>query len=112
MRRSWKNRREWCWARQLPRRDDRLAAAVECVRQPVFHAQALLSIPETGELVAVEIVEHGKRLQVCGRGGRVTIAAGVFWRLMEAARNADRVPQYGRINGGFSTVWKEKAGRG
>jgi hypothetical protein len=43
----------------------------------------------TGELLAVEVCESGRRMAVCGRGGkRVTVAPGVFWKLVEAARKA------------------------
>lgn len=88
MRRFKNNRRKWCWASQLPGPHDRLADAVERVRAQFFAAQVLIAIPATGELLAVEVVEHGKRLAVCGRGGRVTIAPSVFWDLVEAARKA------------------------
>lgn len=89
MRRWLENRRKWCWARQLSGPHDRLADAVERVRTNYFAAQVLVAIPATGELLAVEVVEHGRRLAVCGRWGRVTVPAGTFWRLVEAARKAD-----------------------
>ena len=82
------NRRRFCWASQLPASNDRLADAVERVRERFFAAQVLIAMPD-GELLAVEVCESGKRLAVVGRGGkRVTVAAGVFWRLVEAARKA------------------------
>ncbi|MBP7638905.1 MAG: hypothetical protein KBA18_13590 [Kiritimatiellae bacterium] len=90
--RPWRNnKRKWCWASQLPGPHDRLADAVELVRAAYFRAEVLVAIPATGEMLAVEVVEHGKRLAVCGRGGRVTVAAGVFWKLVEAARKAETV---------------------
>jgi hypothetical protein len=89
MRRFINNRRRFCWASQLPSANDRLAAAVELVRERFFAAQVLIAMPD-GELLAVEVCESGRRMAVCGRGGkRVTVAAGVFWRVVEAARKAD-----------------------
>lgn len=88
--RPWKNkRRKWCWASQLPGPHDRLADAVERVRAAYFRAEVLIAIPSTGEMLAVEVVEHGRRLQVCGRSGRVTVSARVLWEMVEAARKAD-----------------------
>lgn len=90
MRRNWKSkRRRWCWASQLPRQHDRLADAVELVRGRDFAAQVLISLPD-GELLPVEVVEHGRRLHVVGKGGRVTIPPGVFWKLVEASRKAEK----------------------
>jgi hypothetical protein len=83
------NRRKWCWASQLPAANDRLADAVERVRAQYFAAQVLIAIPATGELLAVEIVEHGKRLAVCGKSERVTVPARVLWDLIEVARKAE-----------------------
>lgn len=81
----------WCWASQLPGTHDRLADAVERVREKFFAAQVLIALP-TGELLAVEVRESGRRMAVVGRNGkRVTIAAGVFWRLVDAARKAEVV---------------------
>ena len=70
--------------------NERLAAALERWRGEYFAAQVLIAIPATGELVSVDVVERGKRLEVRGRFGSVTVAPGVFWKLMEAARKADR----------------------
>lgn len=82
-------RRKFCWASQLPAANDRLADAVERVRAQYFSAQVLIAIPSTGEMLAVEIVEHGKRMAVCGKAGRVTVPGGAFWRLVEVARKAE-----------------------
>ena len=81
--------RKWCWASQLPGPHDRLADAVERVRAAYFRAEVLIAIPSTGEMLAVEVVEHGRKLHVCGKCGRVTVAAGTFWKLVEAARKAN-----------------------
>lgn len=82
------NRRRFCWASQLPAANDRLADAVARVRERFFAAQVLIAMPD-GELLAVEVCESGRRMAVCGRGGkRVTVAPGVFWKLVEAARKA------------------------
>ena len=49
---------------------------------------------ENGELLAGEVCESGRRMAVCGRGGkRVTVAPAVFWKLIEAARKADMVQE-------------------
>ena len=85
-----KNRRRFCWASQLPRANDRLANAVERVREKFFAAQVLIAMP-SGELLAVEVCEQGKRMAVVGKRGRVTIAAETFWKMAEAARNADGI---------------------
>ena len=80
--------RRFCWASQLPKSNDRLDDAVERVREKYFSAQVLIAMP-SGELLAVEVCESGKRLAVCGRGEkRVTVAPAVFWKLVEAARKA------------------------
>ena len=89
MRRNNSSRRRFCWASQLPAANDRLADAVERVRSRFFSAQVLIAIPSTGELLAVEVAEHGRRLQVRGRRGAVTVPGVVFWRLAAAARRAD-----------------------
>ena len=81
-------RRRLCWASQLPAANARLADAVERVREKYFAAQVLIAMPD-GDLLAVEVCESGKRLAICGRSGkRVVVAAGVFWKLVEAAREA------------------------
>lgn len=85
-----KPKRKWCWGRQLPKANERLDAALELVRGEYFSAQVLIAIPATGELVSVDVVERGKRLEVRGRAGSFTVAPRVFWSLMEAARKADR----------------------
>lgn len=89
MRHCRKSKRKWCWASQLPAANERLCNAVERVRERFFSAQVLISIPSTGELLSVEVVEHGNRLAVCGKSDRVTIPGCVFWKLAEAARKAD-----------------------
>ena len=63
---------------------------MERVRAAYFRAEVLIAIPATGEMLAVEVMEHGRKLQVCGKSGRVTVPAGVFWKLVEAMRKADR----------------------
>ena len=84
-----KSKRKWCWASQLPGPHDRLADAVERVRAAYFRAEVLIAIPSTGEMLAVEVIEHGRKLQVSGKTGRVTITAGTLWKLVESARKAD-----------------------
>ena len=84
------NRRRFCWASQLPSANDRLADAVERVRERYFAAQILIALP-SGELLAVEVCENGRRMAVVGKRGRVLIAAGTFWKLVEAARKADGI---------------------
>ena len=84
------NRRRICWASQLPRANERLADAVERVRERFFAAQVLIALP-SGELLAVEVCENGRRMAVCGKRWRVLIAAGTFWKLVEAARKADGI---------------------
>lgn len=85
-----KSKRKWCWAAQLPAKHDRMADAVERVRERFFSAQVLVAMP-AGELLAVEVCESGRRMVVCGNGGkRVTVAPAVFWRLVEAARKASK----------------------
>ena len=83
-----KSNRKWCWASQLPGPHDRLEDAVDRVRSAYFRAEVLIAIPATGEMLAVEVVEHGRKLQVCGKSWRVTVSAGTFWKLVEAARKA------------------------
>lgn len=86
--RPWqKSKRKWCWAAQLPAKHDRLADAVERVREKFFSAQVLIALPD-GELLVAEVVEHGRRLHVCGKSRRVTVAPATFWKLVEAVRKA------------------------
>ena len=74
----------------MQRENDRLADAVDRVREQLFAAQVLIAMPY-GELLVVEVCESGRRMAVCGMGGkRVTITAGTFWRLVEAARKASK----------------------
>ena len=82
------NRRRFCWASQLPQSNDRLNDAVERVREKYFSAQVLIAMP-TGEMLAVEVCERGRRLAVNGKSGEVVVAPAVFWRLVEAARMAE-----------------------
>ena len=87
--RPFKNsHRRICWASQLPRRNDRLDDAVDRVREKYFSAQVLIAMP-TGEMLAVEVCERGRRLAVKGKAGEAVVAPAVFWRLVEAARRAD-----------------------
>ncbi len=71
------------WAVQIPRAD-RLDAALR-VTNDRFRASVLICLPD-GELLPFDVVEHGRRLQVVGKAGRVTIAPGIFWRLVDPAR--------------------------
>lgn len=89
MRQSGNNRRKLCWASQLPPAHDRLADAIERVRGGYFAVQVLIAIPSTGEILPVEVIEHGKRLAVCGKSGRVTVRFGDVWPLIEAARKVN-----------------------
>ena len=79
------------WASRLPQKNDRIESAVENVRGKFFEASVSILLP--GATHAVDVVEHGKKLQVVGRGGRVTIPARVFWDFVDAAREADQVEQ-------------------
>jgi hypothetical protein len=49
----------------------------------------ILGLPEGPLLAGVEV--YGKRIRICGRAGRVTVAPSVPWRLIEAVRKADGV---------------------
>ena len=80
-------RRRFGWGSQFVR-NERLSPAAELVRGPVFRASVLICLPD-GEILPADVVEHGQRMQVVGKGGRVTIAPGVFWRLVDAARKAN-----------------------
>ena len=88
MRPYHKPHRRFCWASQLPRRNDRLSDAVERVREKFFAAQVLIAMPN-GEMLAVEVCERGRRLAVKGKAGEAVVAPAVFWRLVEAARMAE-----------------------
>lgn len=63
---------------------DRAEAASDEVCQVL-----ILGLPEGPLLAGIDV--HGKRMQVCGCGGRVTVAPSVPWRLIEAVRKADGV---------------------
>ena len=49
----------------------------------------ILGLPDGPLLAGVEV--YGKRMRICGRAGRVTVAPSVPWRLIEAVRKADGV---------------------
>ena len=80
--------RRFCWASQLPKSNDRLDDAVERVHEKYFSAQVLIAMP-SGEMLAVEVCERGRRMAVRGKAGEVVVAPSVFWRLVEAARKAE-----------------------
>jgi hypothetical protein len=84
-----KRPRRLCWASRLPAANERLESSVERVRGDFFQAQVLILLPG-GETLAAEVTEHGRRLQVRGRGRPVTVSARVLWDLVEAMRKADR----------------------
>lgn len=63
---------------------DRAEAASDEVCQVL-----ILGLPEGPLLAGIDV--HGKRMQVCGCGGRVTVPTSVPWRLIEAVRKADGV---------------------
>lgn len=85
-----KSQRRLCWASRLPAANDRLESAFERVRGDFFHAQVLILLPG-GETLAATVAEHGRRLQVRGRGKPVAVPARVLWELVAAMRKADRV---------------------
>lgn len=88
--RKRKGPRRLCWASRLPEANDRLESAIERVRVAYFQAQVVILLPN-GETLAATVAEHGRRLQVRGRGRPVTVPARVLWDLVEAMRKADRV---------------------
>ena len=84
-----KRPRRLCWASRLPSANERLESALERVQGDFFQAQVLILLPG-GEMLAATVAEHGRRLQVRGRGRQVTVSAGVLWDLVEAVRKADK----------------------
>jgi len=84
-----KRPRRLCWASRLPAANERLESALERVQGDFFQAQVLILLPG-GETLAAEVAEHGRRLQVRGRGKPVAIPARVLWDLIEAVRKADK----------------------
>jgi hypothetical protein len=93
MRRYWKKGGGWRFRRASQVRTgrgrldvalDRAEAASDDVCQVL-----ILGLPEGPLLAGVEV--YGKRIRICGRAGRVTVAPSVPWRLIEAVRKADGV---------------------
>ena len=76
-----KRHRRLCWASRLPAANDRLESAIERVRGDFFRAQVVILLPG-GETLSAEVAEHGRRLQVRGRGKPVAIPARVLWDLV------------------------------
>jgi hypothetical protein len=93
MRRYWKKGGGWRFKRasQVRTGGGRLDAAlerVEAMSDDVCQV-LILGLPEGPLLAGVEV--YGKRIRICGRAGRVTVAPSVPWRLIEAVRKADGV---------------------
>ena len=89
--RRWNGKRKW-WLRrgsQVRTGGGRLDAALERVeaRSDDVCQVLILGLPEGPLLAGVEV--YGKRIRICGRAGRVTVATSVPWRLIEAVRKAD-----------------------
>ena len=91
-----RGKRRLCYASQLPVANDRLADSVERISAAYFTAQVLICLPG-GEILAAEVCEYGKRLRVRGKGNPATVAAGVFWNLVDAIRSADRTHYGGKL---------------
>ena len=93
MRRYWKKGGGWRFRRasQVRTGRGRLDVALdlaEAVSDEVCQV-LILGLPEGPLLAGVEV--YGKRMRICGRAGRVTVAPSVPWRLIEAVRKADGV---------------------
>lgn len=91
MRRYWKKGGGWRFRRasQIRTGRGRLDAALdraEAASDEVCQV-LVLGLPEGPLLAGVEV--YGKRMRICGRTGRVTVATSVPWRLIEAVRKAD-----------------------
>ena len=93
MRRYWKKGGGWMFKRasQVRTGRGRLDAAMERVeaRSDDVCQVLILGLPEGPLLAGVDV--YGKRIRICGRAGRVTVATSVPWRLIEAVRKADGV---------------------
>lgn len=101
--RRWNGKRKW-WLRrgsQVRTGAGRLDAAlerVEALSDDVCQV-LILGLPEGPLLAGVEV--YGKRMRICGRAGRVTVAPSVPWRLIEAVRRADAFHAMEEKSGSF-----------
>ena len=91
--RRWTGRKKW-WLRrgsQIRTGAGRLDAAlerVEALSDDVCQV-LILGLPEGPLLAGVEV--YGKRMRICGRAGRVTVAPAVLWDLVEAMRKTEKI---------------------